>query len=217
MTFRVVGIAVTLLGCQPAGSALHAGAGNDELLQPWAEGSVHGPWHAVYTGYGSIGVRHDTIVLSPAPARQPDETHAALVAGTEVRSQTEFVVRLRTVRQLRQPLPNPWEVGWVLWGYRDPVHFYYVVLKPNGWEVGKADPAYPGQQRCITTGTTPYPIGQWIEVRVQYHGANTTVWVNGAPLTTIVDTERPYTDGAVGLYTEDAAVQFIPVRLGAPG
>ncbi|MDP9016976.1 MAG: calcium-binding protein, partial [Candidatus Eremiobacteraeota bacterium] len=96
--------------------------------------------------------------------------------------------------------------------YQDDVHFYYIILKPNGWELGKEDPAYPDAQRFLATGNTPqYPIGSTNSLRVVQVGATITISANGTILTTFTDTERPYTGGALGLYCEDARVHFGPV------
>ena len=49
-----------------------------------------------------------------------------------------------------------------MWDYTDNNHFSYLALKTNGWELGKRDPAYPGGQRFLATGSdSPTQIGQW--------------------------------------------------------
>lgn len=68
-------------------------------------------------------------------------------------------------------LPNPWEVGWLLWCFSpDPTHpydpsptsnsnfrFYALALKPNGWEVSKQDPSYKGGQRFLKSNADTDP------------------------------------------------------------
>jgi predicted aspartyl protease len=44
-------------------------------------------------------------------------------------------------------------------------------------------------------------------------GAEIEVAVDGQPLARVVDTGAPYTGGSVGLYTEDAAVEFADIQL----
>jgi hypothetical protein len=109
---------------------------------------------------------------------------------------------------------------------------YYLALKPNGWELGKLDQARflgLGGQRYLATGTSPqYPVGpDWRNVSIRQTQVDATrvsitVTVDGQELTTFVDgpgsgglpawSEHPdqevYTSGRVGLYTEDARVQF---------
>src|SRR3989442_2904189 len=120
------------------------------LGMSWVDGSTHGKWRDQFDGYGRVGVRTDGArVLSEIPKAPmgPSDTHAALVTSLRTFGNLDLILRMRTLRQLRWPGPNPWEVAWVLWHYTDSTHFYYLILKPNGWELGKEDPAYPDNQR----------------------------------------------------------------------
>jgi hypothetical protein len=128
-------------------------------------------------------------------------------------------IRIRTNRQLRRPSPNPWEVGWVLWHYRGDRHFYFIILKPNGWELGKEGPAYPGNQRFLATGTEPaFPPGRWYTIGIQQRGNVIAAEADGHHLARVTDTGTPYRWGQVGLYCEDASATFQPVAIGAaPG
>lgn len=106
----------------------------------------------------------------PLPSTDPDRTK-----HDRLRVVYSLSANIVTLKQLRNKdntpstpsnptsEPNPWEVGWLLWCFSpDPTHpydpsptsnsnfrFYAVVLKPNGWEVSKQDPAYPGGQRFL--------------------------------------------------------------------
>ena len=183
----------------------------------WTEGSTHGAWTTRFDGYGKVAVRlagSKVLMLRPEAADVASETHAALVTSERNFSDMKFTVRAKTVRQLRSTSPNPWESAWVIWNYKDNTHFYYLALKPNGWEIGKADPNYKGAQRFLATGSDmTFPVGTWASVRVRQVGATMSVWVNGTLLTTFTDKERPYTSGAVGLYNEDAKTYFDDVRV----
>ena len=183
----------------------------------WGEGSTHGAWKVVFNGYGTQGIAKDgTKVLQQAPkvSTVASETHASLAVTTKKFSNLDLSLKMKTVKQLRTSNPNAWETAWVMWNYTDNTHFYYMILKPNGWELGKGDPAYPGAQRFLATGSSPtYPIARWYTVRVQQVGATMSVWANGVLLTTFTDSERPYTSGAVGLYNEDAQVRFDSVKV----
>ena len=185
--------------------------------QVWPDGSTHGPWTAVYNGYGTTSIERDgtnVLSLSPAAASRPAETHAALVRTNDAFGDLDLSVRLRTVAQLRSGTPNPWEVGWVLWHYTDDTHFYYLALKPNGWEFGKEDPAYPGAQRFLGGDYSPaFAVGPWHTVRVLQSGATITLWGDGSALGSFTDRERPYVGGAIGLYTEDAHVHVDSVNV----
>lgn len=178
------------------------------------DGARSNGWTVRFAGYGcaAIGVDGGSVLaLRPRAAASADATHAGLVLGPSLSSRdaaARFRVRVFTARQLRTgSAPNPWEVAWVVWHYTDDDHFYYFIAKPNGWELGKRDPAYPGGQRFLATGSERrFPVGQWYDVDVAQRGATITVSVDGRTLVMFEDRERPYTAGAVGLYSEDAAV-----------
>jgi hypothetical protein len=185
--------------------------------QVWPDGTTHGPWVAEFNGYGATSITQDgsnALSLSPAASQSPGETHAALVRTSQSFGDVDLTVRLRTVSQLRNGTPHPWEVGWVLWHYGDNTHFYYVALKPNGWELGKEDPAYPGAQRFLGGDYSPtFAVGSWHTVRIQQSGATMTISADGTTLGSVTDGERPYASGAVGLYAEDAQVHVDSVSV----
>lgn len=209
-------------GRASAGSGDHFAQNFQSLAadKPWEDGTVHGKLHSVFDGYGSVGVVRDggkVLSLSPKTSTSPDETHAALVTSVPSFDGFDLTARMKTVEQLRQNNPNPWEVGWIVWNYTDNTHFYYLTLKPNGWELGKADPAYPGAQRFLATGSDrTFPVGEWNTVRIRQVGNTMTVSANGTKLTTFTDSESPYRHGSVGFYTEDARVNFDNVVVKAP-
>lgn len=176
----------------------------------WAEGSQHEGWTVVFDGYGRVREESGAVVLEPARAKTPDVTHGGLVITTQPHpAGTDFAITLRTEEQVRVGEPNVWEVAWVLWNYQDNDHFYAVALKENGWEISKQDPAYPGKQRFLLTGTAPrHPVAEDYRVRVTQDDGAMSVFVDDALLGTVRDTERPYTEGHIGLYTEDARVRF---------
>ncbi|HEY2553348.1 MAG TPA: family 16 glycoside hydrolase [Streptosporangiaceae bacterium] len=174
------------------------------------------PWRVAYDGYGQVRFAAGHITMRPARARSAHSTHAALVLSARSWRDVSIGVRLRTDRQLRRPRPRPWEVGWVVWHYVDNQHFYYLALKPDGWELGKESPGYPGDQRFLATGRTPaFPPGRWYSVSVQQRGQRIQVSVDGRQLVRFTDSRDPYLGGYVGLYTEDASVTFQPTGLTA--
>jgi hypothetical protein len=182
------------------------------------EGSTFGSWTAVWDGGGTIEPGADldlgpTLALAPAVATTPSTTHSALVVSVPTFGDTDLTMMLRTRSQLRRGSPpNPWEVAWAAWHFTDNRHFYYLILKPNGWELGKADPAYPGAQRFLATASDPtFPIGAWHTVHITQVGASITLAADGRLLTTFVDDERPYLEGSIALYCEDSAVDFGPL------
>lgn len=195
-----------LLLLATAVAALTGCAGNGT----WSEGGRYDGWTVVFDGHGTVLEDDGAVVLEPKRATSSATTHGGLVVTTRAHpSDTSFAITTRTEEQIRQGEPNPWEVAWVLWNYQDPEHFYAVALKPGGWEISKQDPAYRGNQRFLLTGTEPhFPIGQDYRVEVTQSAGSMTVSVDGVELGTVTDTERPYAEGSIGLYTEDARVRF---------
>ncbi len=180
----------------------------------WRDGSRHGDWVAVFDGYGTTRADEDdgrlTITLEPRPAARPAMTHASLVVTAAHYTDFAMTVRVHTEAQLRAApqRANPWEVGWVVWHYDTNRHFYYFALKPNGWELGKVDPKFEGGQRFLATGERPAGYAERHRVRVRQIENTIEVWVDGRPVVTYTDEEDPYLRGAVGVYSEDAVVEF---------
>ncbi len=182
------------------------------------EGTTMGPWTSIFDSYGCNEVRRDRggnyLRLTPERPHDAEDTGASLVTGPEFNSDLTFEVNVRTARQLRKGgNPNTWEVAWVIWNYTDNEHFYYFIPKADGWELGKRDPAYNGGQRFLGTGSDPFPVGKWHDLRIVQRGNTISVFANGAPITAYTDTERPYSGGKIGFYSEDAEAWFTGVRV----
>ena len=148
------------------------------------------------------------LVLSPKAATSADATHSALaLTRKSFSNRISFVGRVQTVRQLRVGSPpNPWECVWIVWNYQDETHFYYVALKPTGWEIGKRDPAYTGGQRFLASGSRKFAVGTWHDFRIDQSDNRIIVHVNGVSIVSVADHERPYVVGRVGIYAEDSEV-----------
>lgn len=210
---------VTLRGRAPVFVAVVLGlvaVGGLVLLEnePWREGSRHGPWLTVFTGYGQVRGGEDHIELAPQPATATQRTHAALVVSTSSHGDLALTVDIRTESQLRRGDPNAWEVGWVLWHYTSPARFYAIALKPNGWELSKQDPGSPGGQRFLASGLTPrFPVGTTYRVSVVQVGSVIKVSTDDHLLVSYNDTENPYLNGQVGFYTEDAKAAFRQIHV----
>lgn len=182
------------------------------------DGTDLNPWFVQFNGYGSVASVADPVLgsslnLTPAIASTPSSTHSALVTTSNSYGNFNSIFTYRTIKQLRTgSSPNPWEVGWVLFHYSDNTHFYYFLAKPTGWELGKEDPSYPGNQRFMATGSNPeFPIGSTYKVSVSMLGNSINVSVNGVHVVSYTDTENPYLSGSFGLYDEDSSVDYAPI------
>jgi len=182
-----------------------------------AEGTQFGDWHVRYHGYGCVGLEsvngRTTLYMAPTQAMHGDATHAPLAVGPEHGDRLTLRASFETLHHMRHVgAPNPWEVAWLVWHFHDDEHFYYFIPKPDGWELGKRDPAYPGGQRFLATGTErTFPIGRVYSVTVQQRGTLMTVFVDGQQVVQFRDAERPYRSGRVALYSEDAAIRVYDV------
>lgn len=238
------------------GPALIAEPFDERPRGRWLEGSVHEPWEVAFDGWGRV----QTVSTRPgrslqlwpriAPERGVGTTAALVTSRRQSRGDVLLSARVRTLAQnagSRSPraTPSPWEVAWLMWNLdQEPGsgdqgtgldttivrRGYYLILKPNGWELGKLDQTlFPGGQRFLASGTDRvFPIGpRWHAVRVQQVGSTIRVEVDGRHLVTASDGpgsggrpawgevpgESVLTSGLVGLYSEDARVQFDDVVL----
>lgn len=183
---------------------------------PWAEGQTYDQWVNQFGGYGEVKVvsalSGPALSLVTDVADSAAEAHAALVTSAASFGNMTATISTTTLAQLQTPAPDSWDVAWVLWHYTDNTHFYYVILKPGGWELGKEDPSYPGAQRFLVTGLTPvFPIGVSYTIQISQAAGAIRVAVNGAPLVQFTDSQSPYLQGSIGLYCEESSVIFASV------
>ena len=146
----------------------------------------------------------NVLTLAPQASDKPSETHAALAATTGSFGDLDMTMRMKTVKQLREGRPNRGRSRGASGTTRTAPTSITWSLKPNGWELGKADPAYEGAQRFLATGSKRFPIRKWHRIHVRQTGRTMKVWANGQFLTKFTDRERPYKRGKVAVYNEDA-------------
>jgi len=187
--------------------------------------SPDGNWYCAWAGYGQVGTQSVdadlAMRLRPAQSTQPGETHSSLAVSLTEFQNALIEVEVRTSEQLRiqqqgrrwRSRPRAWEVAWLLFRVVDTSNFYYFAVKPNGCEFGKL---VGGVQNILWTSTAPkLTIGNWDQWTVSAVGGHFTVWVNGAVAMDYLDFAAlpALASGSVGLYCEDADVQFDNVRV----
>jgi 1,2-diacylglycerol 3-beta-glucosyltransferase len=185
------------------------------------QGSGHGQWLTVFTGYGHTEVTGtgaaQTITTAPSTTRSRRATHAALVVSRGHYADFVATLRVQTVRQLRRGAagrPNPWEVGWVVWHYTSEHSFYALTLEPTGWLLSKQDPAYPGGERFLASGRTPlFRVGVPHRVGIVQIGDQITVSADDHLLTRFTDTRQAYLRGSFGAYSEDSDARFWDIQV----
>lgn len=162
--------------------------------------------------WGSVKVGDGRLTLASRPPRRPARTYSALITSRTSFSDHVFRVRTKTVERLRRNTrPNTWEVGWVFFRFRDLENYYYFILKPNGWELGKKHGS--DEQIFLATGAGKrLVIGRWHRIAIGATGARIRAWVDGALVLDFTDPD-PLLSGKVGLYEEDARVRFDSVAI----
>lgn len=181
---------------------------------------------AEFNGYGSQCINGSgQFNQEPKAPIDAADTHSALaISNLSFAGSYTVAARVITIAQLR-PQPNDWEVGWLLWNYSNTNTFYYLILKPQGWEVGKEwcnVAVTPCQsQQFLATGTAPsIPVGTSVTMTMGQvvHGGLPTFAIyyaigNGPStlLATVSDpgnVSMPYLSGRLGLYDEEASVAW---------
>jgi len=178
------------------------------------QGKHYGVATVRYTGFGKTQVMtyggRPCLLLVTKPSTRPDETHANLVLLPWFSGGVDLSCNMTTLRQLRRNSPaQPHEAAWIIWNYVDDAHFYYLILKENGAELGKEDPAYSGNQRFIPIyDTANYNIGTTYSIHIQQFRNHIQIWVDGRQIADFTDSERPIESGRVAAYCEDSKVIF---------
>jgi hypothetical protein len=180
-----------------AASAL--GAGAPRTLQA-------GDWQ---TWWGQVTFKSGAFTLESRAPVSPDETYSALVTSTRSWGDYAFSFTTTTLEQLRAGSPpNPWEVAWAMFRFRDLENYYYFILKPNGYELGKKQGS--DDQIFLVTGTAPQlAFGKRTRIQIQAQGARIRVFVGGAKIIDFTDPSPLHS----GLYEEDARVRFESVTV----
>ncbi len=165
-------------------------------------------WEEVYDGYGTVRITNGLLEMTPKVATSAGTTHAPLVAaGNTSWDDYTLNLKMKTVDQLRTgSTPNPWEVGWVLFRYQDAKHFYYLIYKPNGVELGKF--VNDKQTFLATTSDPRMNIGSWDDYKIVVSGNNIKVYINDSKVIEATDGDSPLMTGKIGLYNEDAKVYY---------
>jgi hypothetical protein len=164
------------------------------------------------TWWGQASVRNGTYTVQSQVPTSPAETHSALLTSASTWDDQVFSYRATTLAQLRTGSePNPWEVAWSMFRFTDLTHYYWFIVKPNGWELGKKQGS--DTQIFLATGGTPArPVGASYQVRIQAQGGRIRVSVDGAQVVDYTD-PAPLLSGSVGLYEEDAKATFANVSV----
>lgn len=198
--------AALVLTLAAAGTASAAGATRSGQRALTASSAWRTWWGAAAFGPGGV-------TLSSTVPTAPAETHSALVTTKQTWSNPTISFTTTTLGQLRTgSAPNPWEVGWVMFRFHDLANYYWFMVKPNGFELGKKQGS--DTQIFLQTGDLPHlTVGVPERVQVRVQGARIRVSVDGVPVADYTDPSPIPGAGSVGLYEEDSQVRFDSVAV----
>jgi hypothetical protein len=167
------------------------------------------------TWWGKTSVRNGVYSLESTAPRLPAETHSALMTSPAGTGDQAISFGVTTLAQLRTGSdPNPWEVAWALFRFRDLANYYWFIVKPNGWELGKKQGS--DSQIFLATGARPQlVVGRRTQVQIRAEGPRIRVWVDGGLVVDYLDRSPLPAGGSLGLYEEDSRVRFDSVSLTA--
>ncbi|HET7148806.1 MAG TPA: DUF1080 domain-containing protein [Candidatus Nitrosopolaris sp.] len=196
------------------------------------EVSPNGKWTSIFNGFGVSGVKTEAgagggkntplsnnnkiLLLSPAISASRKQNHASLVTTTKQFGNFELLINTNTVKQLRvKSTPGPGDAAWVLFRYTDLFHYYWVLLKPTGIELGKKDcntckDTREGQIFLFTSNKQKLHFGNWSRWDILVIGNHIVVTVDNKKAIDYIDPNmsNELSFGRIGLYSEDALAYF---------
>ncbi len=187
--------------------------------------SPNGKWKNVYSGYGATYVESGgakyAFFLKPKAVTSGSQTLAALVTSTGV--YCDFVVEfdMNTIKQLRQGSPpNTWEAGWFIFRYSDTFHYYWLLIRTDGFEFGKKDcntcsDPVDGQKYLVTTSLPKLKLDTWQHWKVEAIYNHFKVWVDNKLVLDFIDKgmSKKLAGGNIAMYSEDALVKYDNFKL----
>ncbi len=174
---------------------------NSNIIQP-------GNWSTLYNGYGSVTWDGSGVRFLPKASTSPSETHAVMILSKVAVKDFVVKIKAKTIKQLRTgSLPNAWECFWFVFNYVPSVDGYktanYIVLKPNGIEIGTMDSSVG--QKFLYTGSIPkLVIGQFNEYAIVKSGKTLSIVIDGTVVVQKTFDGLYDQAGVFGLYSEDA-------------
>lgn len=217
---------VTKLETPPIPTALLEDTFSTPYVLAGGQTSPDSKWKCLWNGGGKVESVNGVMRMYPATSTASDgkETHSCLVLSTQQFTNFQLEFNMKTVKQLRQNFPvKNWETSWIMFRYFDAIHHYYFTLKNQGCEFGKkdnveGDPALEKQLFMPTLIQKSVVIGTSNKIVVTAKDFHITITVDGIKVVEFTDTPQNPTKmakGSVGLYSEDATVEFDNIKVTA--
>jgi hypothetical protein len=176
----------------------------------------------VFNGYGDVVISENgsNVHLDPMHASESTETHAALVVSEQTLSgnySVSFIINNESQSRTGSP-PNPWEVGWFVFGYKPNGIFKYLILKPDGYGIELGESLGNDIQNFLWTsnvGDDQFSIGQSYSVKLEVNNDDVILTIDGSERFrySISEKDTLDTDGLFGFYSEDAEVAFSKISI----
>lgn len=203
-----------------------------ETGELWYETEYHGNWQVQPSGNQVVQVvdwdgGDKQVQIESADVGGGGGTAASLVTSLrEFDNWSRIVFEFKTDVQFRTPTPNVWEVLWSMFNFKSVNRFYFVAIKPDGWEITKEWHNGVSQQQDFLaySFSTHWPVGNWMRVTIDQSvsGSSVTLTVTAEDLTagsgpqvlaTVTDdgtrgSGPAYPDGKVCMYSEDARGRY---------
>lgn len=176
----------------------------------------HSNWQIQYHTAPQLGAFYLNPPASPhGSPSAPGTTHASLVTSNFTCKDFIIEITAKTLSQLRQPNPNPFEVFWILFNYiiasNGKKESNYFILKPNGIEIGTMKDEL-GQTFISTENDPKLMLGMDTRYKLIKRGQKLSVHINNNHVKDFDYTNSPANkqlynhNGKIGLYSEDSRV-----------
>ncbi len=187
--------------------------------------SPNGKWKNVYSGYGATyveaGGNKYSFYLKPKAVTSASQTLAALVKAPFTFCNYVVEFDMNTINQLRQGSPpKTWEAGWFIFRYTDTFHYYWVLIRSDGFELGKKDcntcsDPVDGQKYLVTKSSPTLKLNTWQHWKISAIGNHFKVWVDNKLIVDFVDKgmSSQLAGGNIAMYSEDAHVKYDNFKL----
>lgn len=176
----------------------------------------HSNWQIQYHASQQPG---EFFLNPPAPPfgspSAPGTTHASLVTSNFTHKDFIIEITAKTLSQLRQPNPNPFEVFWILFNYviasNGKKEANYFILKTNGIEIGTMKDEL-GQTFLSTENDPKLALGMDTRYKLIKRGQKLSVYINNNHVKDFDYSSNPLNkqlynhNGKIGLYSEDSQV-----------
>ncbi len=151
----------------------------------------------MYSGCGATNVETGgnkyAFYLKPKVVTSASQTEAALERAPLTFWNHVVEFDMKTINQLKQGSPpKTWEADWFIFSYTDTFHYYWLLIKPDGFAFGKKDcntysDPVDGQKYLITKSSPILKLNTSQHLKVAAIGNHFKVWVDNKLVVDFID------------------------------